>query len=128
MYTDAWGISANPGGNDWFKNHAAACAKAGKPCVAEEYGIKSNKQSIMSSWQSDALALQNNGLAGDMYWQWGESLPNWGTTHDDGYTIYYNSADWQKLVRDHVSAAGGTVTNPTSKFSKTLNEASVNHK
>lgn len=116
MYTDAWGISANPGGNDWFKNHAAACAAAGKPCIAEEYGIKSNKQSVMGSWQSDALGLQNSGLAGDMFWQWGESLPNWGTTHDDGYTIYYGSNDWQKLVKDHVSAVGGG-TGTTSKQS-----------
>ncbi|KFY29514.1 hypothetical protein V493_02314 [Pseudogymnoascus sp. VKM F-4281 (FW-2241)] len=114
LYTDAWGLSANPGGNDWFKNHAAACAAAGKPCIAEEYGIKSNKQPVMTSWQSDVRGLQNSGLAGDMFWQWGESLPNWGTTHDDGYTIYYGSNDWQKLVRDHVSAVGGGGAGPTT--------------
>jgi mannan endo-1,4-beta-mannosidase len=117
LYTDAWGISANPGGNDWFKNHAAICAAAGKPCVAEEYGIKTNKQAVMSSWQADLRAA--NGMAGDMFWQWGESLPNWGTTHDDGYTIYYGSSDWQKLVRDHVSSIGGVVTTTSGRVSTT---------
>lgn len=101
-------MSANPGGNNWFKAHAAACVAANKPCVAEEYGIKVNKQSVMTSWQSDARSLQNSGLAGDMYWQWGESLPNWGTTHDDGYTIYYgSSSDFQVLVKGHVAAVNG---------------------
>jgi mannan endo-1,4-beta-mannosidase len=39
-------------------------------------------------------------MAGDMYWQAGDEL-SIGKTHDDGNTIYPNSANWQCIVVDH---------------------------
>lgn len=118
LYPEYWSLTAQPGGNDWFKNHAAICLAANKPCVAEEYSFTTNKIAIMGSWQADSLT--SPGMAGDMFWQWGEVLPNAGTTHNDGHAIYYGSSDWAYLVRDHVSSAnalGGGVVTTTSRVS-----------
>ncbi|KAH7321611.1 glycoside hydrolase superfamily, partial [Rhexocercosporidium sp. MPI-PUGE-AT-0058] len=83
---DAWVPS-------WIRSHATAAAALGKPVILEEYGTKSAK-SAMVSWQTAVLDTQT---AGDMYWQYGDSL-SYGLTHDDGHTIYYGSADYATLV------------------------------
>ena len=36
-------------------------------------------------------------IAGDMYWQFGDTLST-GNTSDDGYTIYYGTAEYAELV------------------------------
>lgn len=95
------GVSENPFGSQWFANHGAVCAKIGKPCIAEEYGATANKPTAISPWQ--ATALKTSGVAADMFWQWGDTLST-GQTHNDGYTIYYGSADHKTLVLDHVAA------------------------
>jgi len=103
LYPDSWGVS-DDWGNGWITNHGAACAAAGKPCILEEYGVTSNKVSIEGPWQKTALAT--NGIAGDMFWQWGDSLSS-GQTADDGNTIYYGSSDFATLVTAHVAAIPG---------------------
>jgi mannan endo-1,4-beta-mannosidase len=52
-------------------------------------------------WQSASLALKTQGMGGDMFWQWGDTLST-GKTHDDGNTIYYGTSDAQCIVTDHV--------------------------
>jgi mannan endo-1,4-beta-mannosidase len=44
-------------------------------------------------------------MAGDAFWQLGDTL-SFGNTHDDGNTIYYGSSDWTCLVTNHVAAIG----------------------
>jgi mannan endo-1,4-beta-mannosidase len=104
LYPTSWGVS-NDFGNGWVTSHGAACVAANKPCVFEEYGSSSDKVNVISPWQRTALAT--NGIAGDMYWQFGDNLSG-GQTANDGYTIYYGTSDYTTLVANHVTAAGGT--------------------
>lgn len=99
LYPASWGTS-NDWGNAWITNHGAACVAANKPCVFEEYGVTSDKINVESKWQATALAT--NGVAGDMFWQWGDNLSS-GQTSDDGHTIYYGSSDFNTLVANHVT-------------------------
>ena len=49
--------------------------------------------------------IDTEGIAGDQFWQWGEELAS-GTTHDDGYAVYFEGGDdYQCMVSDHVAAA-----------------------
>ncbi|KOS18333.1 Mannan endo-1 [Escovopsis weberi] len=100
LYPNSWGTSYD-WGNEWIKTHAAACAAAGKPCLFEEYGAPSDHCAIEAPWQNTSLGTK--GMAGDMFWQWGDSFP-WGQSSDDGNTIFYGSSEWQCLVKDHVAA------------------------
>ena len=68
--------------------------------VFEEYGNPDNHVTIESPWQKTSLATE--GIAGDMFWQLGDTL-SYGNTHDDGNTIYYGSTDWATLVTQHVA-------------------------
>jgi len=89
--TDAWG-------NTWIETHATAAAALGKPVIMEEYGavVHSNE----TQWQATILATQT---AGDMYWQYGDTLSS-GETANDGYTIYYGTAEYTTLVTNHAAA------------------------
>lgn len=40
------------------------------------------------------------GMAGDLYWQAGETL-SFGKSHDDGNTVYPTDANWQCMVVEH---------------------------
>jgi mannan endo-1,4-beta-mannosidase len=74
-----------------------------KSCV----DVKADHCPVESKWQSTALALKDAGLAADLFWQLGDTVPSTGQlTHDDGHTIYYRSADWTCLVTDHVKKIG----------------------
>ncbi|CAK7211995.1 hypothetical protein SCUCBS95973_001312 [Sporothrix curviconia] len=102
MYPKGWGMddSFGPG---WIQDHAAACKKAGKPCMLEEYGTGTNHCTVEKAWQAASLAAAGDGMAGDMFWQWGDTLST-GKSADDGNTIYYGSSDGQCLIQDHVKA------------------------
>ena len=103
------GVSNN-WANAWIKNHGAACVAANKPCILEEYGASSNHVSVESPWQ--ATALGTPGVAGDLFWQLGDTLST-GQTHDDGFTLYHGSSDWQALVVDHIATINGGTSNTT---------------
>jgi mannan endo-1,4-beta-mannosidase len=90
-------------GNSWTTAHGAACAAAGKPCLLEQYGVTSNHCSVEAPWQR--TALDTTGIAGDLYWQYGDTLST-GQSPDDGNTIYYGTSDFTCLVTDHVAAIG----------------------
>jgi mannan endo-1,4-beta-mannosidase len=94
------GSESTSWGSPWIANHGAICVKVGKPCILEEYGVTADKTSVEGPWQ--ATALSTAGIAGDMYWQYGDTLSS-GKTSDDGNTIYYGSSDFNILVTQHVS-------------------------
>jgi mannan endo-1,4-beta-mannosidase len=54
-------------------------------------------------WQKTSVAT--SGMGGDTFWQLGTTLSS-GQTHDDTFTIYVGTSDWQCLVTDHVQAIG----------------------
>ncbi|KAK4237347.1 glycoside hydrolase superfamily [Achaetomium macrosporum] len=101
MHPDSWGVPYSFG-EAWIKNHAAACKAAGKPCVLEEYGANA-RCDVQKPWQQTSLSLATQGMAADMFWQWGDQLST-GQTHNDGKTVYYGSALATCLVTDHVKA------------------------
>ncbi|KAL4815698.1 glycoside hydrolase superfamily [Aspergillus spinulosporus] len=104
LYTTDWGVSDNSWGNQWVQDHAAICESLGKPCLFEEYGIKNNHCTDDLDWQDTALAT--TGMAGDLFWQFGDVLSG-GQTADDQYTVYYGTDYWTCLVTDHVAEING---------------------
>ncbi|CAK7206698.1 hypothetical protein SEUCBS139899_009502 [Sporothrix eucalyptigena] len=102
MYPKPWGMT-NSFGPGWIQDHAAACKKAGKPCLLEEYGTDGDHCTVEKTWQAASLAAANDGMAGDLFWQWGDTLST-GKSADDGNTIYYGSSDGKCLIQDHVKA------------------------
>ncbi|KAK3323996.1 glycoside hydrolase superfamily [Cercophora scortea] len=102
FYPGSWSVP-NDSGPKWVKDHAAACKKAGKPCLFEEYGTESNHCAIQRPWQQAALQVAADGMGGDLFWQWGDKLSN-GQTSNDGNTIYYASTDATCLITDHIKA------------------------
>ncbi|OOQ88079.1 putative mannan endo-1,4-beta-mannosidase A [Penicillium brasilianum] len=97
LYPGSWN-EQDPWGNLWIEAHGAACVKAGKPCLLEEYGSLAHASSEVP-WQQ--TALKTNGIAGDTFWQYGDNLSS-GPSPDDGYTIYRGTANYTILVTDHV--------------------------
>lgn len=82
--------------------HGAGCEAAGKPCLLEEYG-GTNNCTIENPWQQ--YALNTTGIAADMFWQYGDTLPTANyKTHDDGNTVYYNEGNWDCMVAEHIAA------------------------
>jgi mannan endo-1,4-beta-mannosidase len=105
LYPDSWGQDYD-WGTPWVELHGAACAAANKPCLLEEYG-GGNNCTVENPWQSAALAT--SGVAADMFWQYGDTLPSTGSeTSDDGNTVYYNQGNWDCMVTDHIAAIEAT--------------------
>ena len=94
LYPDNWGYNYT-WGSEWIQQHDAACRAAGKLCVLEEYGAKTDKVANMQPWQETVLCNTTN-IAYDSFWQFGSSV---GAT--DPYSIYYNTSDYQVLVTQH---------------------------
>ena len=103
--------------NQWIRDHAASGRNAKKPVVHEEYGRltpekrkeylnkvdSATRSDVVSKWQEIAVEEK---LAGDMYWQFGYSGYSSGRNHDDGFTIFLDSAEAKKLVYDHTKTVG----------------------
>jgi mannan endo-1,4-beta-mannosidase len=86
-------------GNKWIQNHAAACVAANKPCLFEEYGVMAEEKcSQETGWQK--LSIKTKGVAGDMYWQYGDTISN-GPTADDRFTVFRGSKNWECMVDSH---------------------------
>ncbi|KAK3941969.1 glycoside hydrolase [Diplogelasinospora grovesii] len=101
LYPDSWGQPYD-WGNLWVSTHGAACANANKPCLLEEYG-GTNNCTIENPWQNTALST--DGIAGDMFWQYGDTLPSCSCqTSQDGNTVYYNQGNWDCMVTQHIAA------------------------
>ncbi|EGX54367.1 hypothetical protein AOL_s00004g16 [Orbilia oligospora ATCC 24927] len=99
LYPGHWSKS-DSWGNTWIQEHASAATSAGKPYILEEYGVTSNRGSVYGSWYNTILGSET---AGDMYWQFGETLSS-GQTHNDGFTVYYSSSEFNSLVGPHANA------------------------
>lgn len=100
---------SNDWGNAWIQAHAKVCAQVKKPCLLEEYGVTNAADHcpVESAWQKTSLSLKDVGMAGDLFWQLGDTINSTGQqTSNDGNTIYYGTADWTCLVGDHVKAIG----------------------
>ncbi|KAF2689719.1 glycoside hydrolase family 5 protein [Lentithecium fluviatile CBS 122367] len=110
LYVESWGVGSNKTfGQSWVAAHAAICKKLTKPCLFEEYGVTNAAEHcpVESAWQSASLALKDSGMAGDLFWQLGDTIQSTGQlTHNDGHTIYYGSSDWKCLVDQHVKNIG----------------------
>ncbi|KAL4746648.1 glycoside hydrolase superfamily [Aspergillus terricola var. indicus] len=104
LCTTDWGVSNNSWGNQWVQDHAAICESLGKPCLFEEYGIEDNHCTDDLDWQDTALGA--TGMAGDLFWQFGDVLSG-GETANDQYTVYYGTDDWTCLVTHHVAEISG---------------------
>ncbi|KAF2470716.1 glycoside hydrolase, partial [Lindgomyces ingoldianus] len=108
LYPTSWSVS-NAFGNNWTTAHAKICQQLKKPCLFEEYGVPNQNDhcSVEKEWQATSLAAKDSGMAGDLFWQLGDTLKSTGSqTSNDGYTIYYGSSDWTCLVTNHVKAIG----------------------
>ncbi|ETS04541.1 beta-mannase, partial [Trichoderma reesei RUT C-30] len=116
LYPDSWGTNYT-WGNGWIQTHAAACLAAGKPCVFEEYGAQQNPCTNEAPWQTTSLTTR--GMGGDMFWQWGDTFANGAQSNSDPYTVWYNSSNWQCLVKNHVDAINGGTTTPPPVSSTT---------
>lgn len=101
LYPDSWGQPYD-WGNLWVKTHAARCADLNKPCLFEEYG-GNNNCTVENPWQQTALA--SPGIAADLFWQYGDTLPSCNCqTSQDGNTVYYEQGNWDCMVTDHIAA------------------------
>ncbi|KAH8776702.1 glycoside hydrolase superfamily, partial [Diaporthe sp. PMI_573] len=101
LYPDSWGQPYD-WGSLWVSTHGEACAAAGKPCLMEEYGGENNC-TIENPWQK--TALNTSGIAADLFWQYGDTLPSTGSqTSQDGNTVFYKEGNWDCMVTDHVNA------------------------
>lgn len=65
--------------------------------------MTSDHCTVEAPWQQTSLAA--DGMAGDLFWQLGDTLST-GQSSDDGNTIYYGSDDWTCLVTEHVEDIG----------------------
>lgn len=97
LYPSSWG-EADTWGTLWVQAHAEAANAIGKPVIMEEYGSTTHTDEI--PWQTEVLDTET---AGDMYWQYGDTLST-GETSNDGYTIYYGTAEYTEIVTDHAAA------------------------
>jgi mannan endo-1,4-beta-mannosidase len=98
--------------NQWIVDHAAAGRAVGKPVVHEEYGWLSpagrlanlgttdnrTRTEVVGKWQEIGV---REGLAGDMYWQFGYSGYSYGRNNDDGFTIFLDDEEAKQLVYGH---------------------------
>lgn len=99
LYPDSWGEPYS-WGTLWVTTHGAACVNASKPCLLEEYG-GDNNCTIENPWQ--IAAVDTTGIAGDMFWQYGDVLPSCDCeTSQDGNTVYFDQGDWTCMVTDHI--------------------------
>ncbi|KAF4631109.1 hypothetical protein G7Y89_g7031 [Cudoniella acicularis] len=97
LYPSSWG-ETDSWAPSWIDAHAVAAAKIGKPVILEEYGSLTHANE--SKWQAEVLKTQT---AGDMYWQYGDTF-SWGKSSDDGYALYWGTAEYTTLVTNHAAA------------------------
>ena len=97
LLTQSLGGMPDSWGSSWVTAHGAACASANKPCLLEEYGSDS-LCTDEQPWQK--AATSTNGISGDLFWQYGDSLST-GQSPNDGYTLYYGSSNFTCMTADH---------------------------
>ncbi|KAK6524456.1 hypothetical protein TWF281_011364 [Arthrobotrys megalospora] len=100
MYPLSWGKTW-AWGTQWIQDHAGIANRLNKPMVFEEYGVTRDsgvRDTYIQQYHDTVFA---NNIAGDMFWQFGTTVPNWGKSYDDGFSIYpSDTTQWQKFVVD----------------------------
>ncbi|KAJ5580582.1 hypothetical protein N7450_006883 [Penicillium hetheringtonii] len=99
LYPSTWGVP-NSFGNNWITAHAKACAAAQKPCLMEEYGVKTDKCTIEGQWRQNAL--DTKGIGADLFWQYGDKLST-GNSPNDDFTLYRGTDDYKCVLTDRVA-------------------------
>ncbi|TVY38395.1 Mannan endo-1,4-beta-mannosidase, partial [Lachnellula subtilissima] len=97
LYPSSWGEN-DTWAQQWIQTHADVGTALGKPVILEEYGPTNHTVDLQ--WQQWVLSTQT---AGDMYWQYGDTLSG-GQTANDGNTIYYGTTEFNTLIAPHASA------------------------
>jgi mannan endo-1,4-beta-mannosidase len=92
LYPGSWG-EADSWGSSWITDHGKVAAALGKPVILEEYGSTTHTNEL--PWQATIVA--DNNIAGDMFWQYGDTL-SIGQTSNDGYSLYYGTSEYTTLV------------------------------
>lgn len=72
--------------------------------IIEEYGIPREtgvRTAELAKWHAAVLGTT---IAGDMYWQFGTTLPSAGRTHDDGFAIFTDDTDFNQLVVQYAAS------------------------
>jgi mannan endo-1,4-beta-mannosidase len=79
LYPEAWSVSQT-WGNGWIQAHAKICQQLNKPCLFEEYGTTkaADHCPVESAWQKTSLGLKDAGMAGDLFWQLGDTIKSSG--------------------------------------------------
>ena len=109
MYPDQWKID-NEWGNTYIQEHAKVGKELGKPVILEEYGVTDPKERVktMQKWQD---TIVTEGLAGDLFWQFSETLKD--TQPIDFYGVTYDQtagSAYDEIVLKHVKAVSGQAT------------------
>jgi mannan endo-1,4-beta-mannosidase len=100
LYPNSWGYNYT-WGTTWIQQHDAIGKAAGKPVILEEYGtpFPNNHTGTEAPWQS---AVLKSGLAADQIWQFGSNVLSVSSASlADVNTIYYGSAEYEELGKDH---------------------------
>jgi mannan endo-1,4-beta-mannosidase len=94
FYPQSWGYDKDLDfGNRWVTDHAKVGARAGKPVVMEEYGLKVGTMAVpntatRNSWFTQWLTtVKETGTAGSLLWMLGGSAADTSGYKDD-YVVY----------------------------------------
>ena len=111
LYPDSWGQSAS-WGTQWISDHIASAAAAGKPTIAEEFGLqdKSTRDSVYETWTQ---TVRTGGGAGWNVWMLAANVNGSPYPDYDGFTVYYPSSTASVLSTEAL-AIGGSSSGSTS--------------
>lgn len=101
LYPSAWSKSYS-WGTTFITDHGTAAKAIGKPTIFEEYGVPRStnlRDTVIPQWHA---AVLSSVVAGDLYWQFGTTLPITGKTSDDTNTIFTSDDDYDTLVTNYV--------------------------
>ena len=100
LYPETWGKETDFG-DYWIKDHIDCCARADKPALLEEYGLK-DRTARDSAYQSWLDAIYNLGGAADLFWMLAAEQDD-GTLYPDfdQFTLYRNAIP--KVILTHAA-------------------------
>jgi hypothetical protein len=67
---------------------------------------------LLLTWQT--IALNTYGIAGDLFWQYGDTI-SYGETPQDENTIYYNTSAYEQVVTEHIERIDTTYYEPIDR-------------
>jgi mannan endo-1,4-beta-mannosidase len=101
LYPEKWGQGSDFGGY-WIRDHIDACARANKPALLEEFGIKDQaaRDNVYRGWLQ---AIYNQGGAADLFWMLAAEQDD-GTLYPDfdGFTLHRDSVP--QAILTHIAS------------------------